>query len=44
MNASILSEQNVYHREDTPSEKRTNFRVAIIVLIIVIILLIVFSL
>jgi len=44
MNAPILSELNVYHREDTPSERRNNFRVAVIVVIIVIILLIVFSL
>jgi hypothetical protein len=44
MNTSILSEQNVYHREDTPSEKRNNFRVAVIVVIIVIIFVIVFSL
>ena len=44
MNAPILSELNVYHREETPAEKRTNFRVALIVVIIVIIFVIVFSL
>jgi len=44
MNASVLSEQNVYHREELPSEKRNNFRVALIVVIIVIIFVIVFSL
>ena len=44
MNAPILSELNVYHREETQSEKRNNFRVALIVVIIVIIFVIVFSL
>jgi hypothetical protein len=44
MSNTIFSEQNLYHVEETPREKRNTCRLAMVVLIVVVIFLIVFSL
>ena len=44
MSTTVFSEQNLYHVEENPREKKNTFRLAIVVLIVVVIFLIVFSL